>query len=112
MWQNFGNLRWIDRCRHVALDDLQFSASGLVRDCRYLSLDNFAAVEADPDAGAYAIVHVLKCTPLKAVASNSTVVSRRLKNRAGEPRRFVRRLDYALARLSGTGLGSAKDSLD
>jgi hypothetical protein len=27
------------------------SQLGLVCDCGYLSLDNFAAVEADPDAG-------------------------------------------------------------
>jgi hypothetical protein len=50
--QNFGNLRWIDRRGDIAIDDLEFSASGLVRDGRYLSLDHFAAVEADPDAGA------------------------------------------------------------
>ena len=55
--QNFGNLPWIDRRDHVAVDDLQFPASGLVRDCGYLSLDNFAAVKADPDAGAYVVVH-------------------------------------------------------
>jgi len=50
--EDFGNLCWIDRCRHVAIGDLQFSASGLVRDGGYFSLDDFAAVEADPDAGA------------------------------------------------------------
>ena len=55
--QDCGNLRWIDRRDHVAVDDLQFPASGLVRDCGYLSLDNFAAIEADSDAGAYAVVH-------------------------------------------------------
>jgi hypothetical protein len=30
---------------------------GLVCDCRYFGLDNLAAVEFDPDAGAYAVVH-------------------------------------------------------
>jgi hypothetical protein len=57
--QNFGNLRWINRRGNVAVDDLQFSASGLVRDYRYLSLNDFAAVKADPDAGAYAVIHFL-----------------------------------------------------
>jgi hypothetical protein len=61
--QDFGNLRWIDRCGYIAVDDLQFSASGLVRDRRYLSLDNFAAVEAHPDAGAYAVIHILSIRP-------------------------------------------------
>lgn len=55
--QNFGNLRRINRRRDAAIDDLQFSASGVVRNRCYLGLDNFAAVEADPDAGAYAIIH-------------------------------------------------------
>jgi hypothetical protein len=50
--EDFGNLRWIDRRGHVTADDLNFSASGLVCDCCYLSLDNFAAIEADPDAEA------------------------------------------------------------
>ena len=57
--EDFGNLRWIDRRGHVAVDDLKFSPSGLVCDGRYLSLDNFAAVEADPDAGAYAVIHTI-----------------------------------------------------
>ena len=57
--QNVGNLRWINRRDHVAVNDLQFSTSGPVRDCCYLSLDNFAAVEADPDAGAYAVIHIV-----------------------------------------------------
>jgi len=35
---------------HVALNDLQFSARELIRDGRYLSLDNFAAVKTDSDA--------------------------------------------------------------
>ena len=55
--EDFGNLRWIDRRGHVAVDDLQFSAGGVVRNRCYLGFDNFAAVEADPDAGAYAVVH-------------------------------------------------------
>jgi hypothetical protein len=45
-----GNLCWIDRRSQVAIDDLEFPASGLVCDGRYLSLDNFATVEADTDA--------------------------------------------------------------
>jgi hypothetical protein len=53
--QNFGNLRWINRRRHVATDDLHLAASRLVCDRRDFSFDNFAAVEADPDAGAYAL---------------------------------------------------------
>jgi hypothetical protein len=57
--QNFGNLRWIDRRGHVAIDDLKFSAGGLVCDGGYFSLDNLAAVEADPDAGAYAVIHIV-----------------------------------------------------
>jgi hypothetical protein len=55
--QNFGNLRGINRRGHVAVDDLQFSTGGLVCDRGYFGLDNFAAVEADPDAGAYAVIH-------------------------------------------------------
>jgi len=57
--EDFGNLRGIDRRGNVAVEDLQFSASGLVRDCRYLSLDNLSAVEANPDAGAYAVIHIV-----------------------------------------------------
>jgi hypothetical protein len=57
-WQDFGNLRGINRHGHVSVDDLQFSPSGLVRDCHYLSLDNFAAIKADPDAEAYAVIHM------------------------------------------------------
>ena len=56
--QDFGNLRWIDRRGHVAVDDLKFSPGGLVRDRCYRGLDNFAAVKADPDAGAYAVIHI------------------------------------------------------
>jgi hypothetical protein len=48
---------------HVAVDDLQFSSGGLIRDCRYLSLDNFTAIETDPDPGAYAVTHVLSILP-------------------------------------------------
>jgi hypothetical protein len=58
-WEDFGNLRGINRRGYVAVDDLQFSASGLVRDRGYFSLDNFAAVEADPDAGAYRFLFAL-----------------------------------------------------
>jgi hypothetical protein len=58
-WQNFGNLRRINRRRHVAVDDLHLPPCGLVCDRRYFSLNNFAAVKADSDAGAYAVVHVL-----------------------------------------------------
>jgi hypothetical protein len=54
-----GDLRWINRRRHVAVDDLQFSASGLVRDRGYFSLDNVSAVKAYPDAGAYAVIHIV-----------------------------------------------------
>jgi len=56
--QNFGNLRGINRRLHAAIDDLQLAASRLICDRRYLSLYNFAAVEADPDAGAYDVVHI------------------------------------------------------
>jgi hypothetical protein len=55
--KNLDTLRWIDRRGHVAIEDLQFSASGLVCDCGYLSLYKFAAVKAD--AGAYAVVHIV-----------------------------------------------------
>jgi hypothetical protein len=41
-----------------------YSPSGLIRDCRYLSLDNFTAVKADPDAGAYAVVHIVSVLAL------------------------------------------------
>jgi hypothetical protein len=57
------NLRGINRSGHVAIDDLKFSSGGLVCDGGYLSLDKFAAVEAHPDAGTYAVIHILKYTP-------------------------------------------------
>jgi hypothetical protein len=57
--QNFGNLRGINRRGHVAVDDLQFSTGGLVCDRGYFGLDNFAAVEADPDPRAYAVIHIV-----------------------------------------------------
>jgi hypothetical protein len=60
--EDFGNLRGIDRRGHVAIDDLHLAASRLVCDGRYLSFDNFAAVEADPDARAYAVIHIVKYT--------------------------------------------------
>jgi hypothetical protein len=44
--KNLDNLRWIDRRSHVAIDDLQFSASGLVCDCRNFSLDILAGAIA------------------------------------------------------------------
>jgi hypothetical protein len=44
--RDFGNLRGIDRRGHVAIDDLQFSASGLVCDCRNFSLDILAGAIA------------------------------------------------------------------
>lgn len=44
------NLRRIDRRSYAAIDDLHLATGGLIRDCRYFSLDNFAVVEADPDA--------------------------------------------------------------
>ena len=61
--QDFSNLRWIYRRRNCAVDDLQFSPSGLVRDRGYFSLNNFAAVEADADAGAYTVIHILSILP-------------------------------------------------
>jgi hypothetical protein len=36
----------------------------MVRDCCYLSLDNFAAIEADPDAGAYVVIHIVSILAL------------------------------------------------
>lgn len=57
--EDFGNLRWIDRRGHVAIDDLELPASGLVCDGGYFSLDNFAVVEFYPNAGAYAVIHRL-----------------------------------------------------
>ena len=64
--EDFCKLRGIDRRDHVAINDLQFSAGGLVRDCCYLSFDNFAAVKADPDAGAYAVVHIVSISVQRA----------------------------------------------
>jgi hypothetical protein len=43
---------------------LKFSSGGLVCDCGYLSLDNFAAIETDPDAGAYAVIHFVSILAL------------------------------------------------
>jgi hypothetical protein len=61
LWRkNLRDLRGIDRHRHAAIDDLHLTTCRLIRDSRYLSLDNFAAVEADPDSGAYAVVHKSK----------------------------------------------------
>ena len=57
--KNRDNLCWIDRRGHVAIDDLKFSPGGLVCHCAYFSLDNFAAVKPDPDAGPYAVIHVV-----------------------------------------------------
>jgi hypothetical protein len=51
-------LGWINRHRHVAVDDLQFSASGLVRDCRYLRLNNLAA-GSDSDTRADVVAAIL-----------------------------------------------------
>jgi len=53
--KNLDNLRWIDRRGRSAINDLQLPASRLVRDLRYLGLDNLSVVQADPDAGAYAV---------------------------------------------------------
>jgi hypothetical protein len=50
---------WIDRRGHVVIDDLKFSPGGLVCDGGYFSLHNFAAMEADPDASAYAVIHIV-----------------------------------------------------
>jgi hypothetical protein len=61
--KNLGNLCGIDRSGHVAVDDLQFSASGLVCDRGYLSLNDLATVKANPDPGAYAVVHILSILP-------------------------------------------------
>ena len=84
--QDFGNLRRINRRGHVAVDDLQFSASGLVRDCRYLSLDNFAAVKTDPDAGAYAVIHIVKYTRYPILSREAemtlTLIAARLRHLA------------------------------
>ena len=44
--------------------DLQFSVRGLVCDGGYPCLDNFAAIEADPDAGAYAVIHIVSVLAL------------------------------------------------
>ena len=62
--EDFGNLRGIDRRGHVAIDDLKFPSGGLVCDRGYLSLDNFAAVEADPDSGACAVIHIVSVLAL------------------------------------------------
>ena len=53
-----------DRSGYVAVDNFQFSPGGLVRDGRYLSFYKFAAVEADPDAGAYAVIHIVSILAL------------------------------------------------
>ena len=53
----FDNSCNVDRRNCTAIDDLHPAASGLVRDCFYLGLYNFAAVEFDPHARAYVVVH-------------------------------------------------------
>jgi hypothetical protein len=60
--QNFSNLGRIDRHGSVAVDDSQFSASGLVRDCRYLRLNNLAA-GSDSDTRADAVAVILTLCP-------------------------------------------------
>jgi hypothetical protein len=50
--EHFDELRLVHQRRYATVVNLHLAASGLVRDRGYPSLHNFAAIEADPDAGA------------------------------------------------------------
>jgi hypothetical protein len=56
--QNLDNLFGINYNTRVSEENPNLAASRLVRDCRYLGLNFLAAVKADLDAGAYAVVHI------------------------------------------------------
>ncbi len=86
--QNFGNLRRVNRRRHVAIDDLHLPPCGLVRDRRDLCLNNLATIEADSDAGPYAVIHASKYTRSLVLSGEAgmtlTVIAARLRKIAAD----------------------------
>jgi hypothetical protein len=60
--QNVGNLFGVDYDAFALVEKSNLSACGLIHDSRYLGLHDLTAVEFDPDAGAYVVIHFGKYT--------------------------------------------------
>jgi hypothetical protein len=61
--KNVNNLFGIDYHARAFEEYPNLAASGLVCDCRYFGLYYFAAVKFDPDAGVYAVIHIVSILP-------------------------------------------------